>query len=143
MTNDESREVFCPPTTTGTTTWAGDPATIPMPDGRALTLAEYRDALREVVDLKGATWAQRWVEDDVPALIAALVSTKRELGIGVVARCSEGRPGLITGRTALPWGLSWTGIALDARGGPWASRCPTPLSDEEVSALEIPTERAP
>jgi len=54
--------------------------------------------------------------------------------IGKVAVCSKGRPGLITGRKELPWGLSWVGIALDD-GTAWASRSPTLMSEEQVQAL--------
>lgn len=54
--------------------------------------------------------------------------------IGLVARCSSGRIGVVTGRKELPWGLSWVGIGLDD-GTRWASRKPTILTAEELRQL--------
>jgi hypothetical protein len=52
------------------------------------------------------------------------VSAEARTWVGAVGRCGKGRPGLITGREELPWGLSWVGIGLDD-GSRWASRQPT------------------
>jgi len=52
--------------------------------------------------------------------------------IGKVGVCSKGRPGLITGRKELPWGLSWVGIGLD-NGMAWSSRSPRLLPQDEVA----------
>jgi len=57
----------------------------------------------------------------------------RENLVGTVGMCSRGRPGLITGRKELPWGLSWIGIGLDD-GTAWSSRQPKPLTQEFVAA---------
>jgi hypothetical protein len=46
--------------------------------------------------------------------------------LGKVAMCSQGKVGIITGQKALPWGLSYIGIALD--GTDWASRQPRILA---------------
>ena len=43
--------------------------------------------------------------------------------IGLVCECSEGRIGVVTGRSTLPWGLSWVGIGLD-NGSLWSGRDP-------------------
>ena len=53
---------------------------------------------------------------------------------GTICWCSIHRPGLITGREKLPWGMSWVGVGLDGKG-PWASRHPVPLSGKEISDL--------
>jgi len=53
---------------------------------------------------------------------------------GLVAVCSKGRPGLVTGKKELPWGLSWVGIGLDD-GTAWASRSPRKMTQEELLAL--------
>ena len=47
--------------------------------------------------------------------------------IGIVAKCSRGEVGLITGQKVLPWGLSWVGIPLN-RTGRWASQKPLVLA---------------
>ena len=54
--------------------------------------------------------------------------------IGKAAVCSRGRPGLVTGRKELPWGLSWVGIGLDD-GTAWASREPRVMASGELQAL--------
>ncbi len=43
--------------------------------------------------------------------------------IGTIAVCSKGKLGIVTARRELPWGLSWTGVALDG-SGLWSSRDP-------------------
>lgn len=54
--------------------------------------------------------------------------------VGLVGVCSKGRPGLITGRKELPWGLSWVGIGLDD-GSAWSSRSPRKMTQYELVAL--------
>ena len=59
--------------------------------------------------------------------------------IGKVGMCSINRPGLITERKEMPWGMAWVGDGLD-RKGPWASRNPRIVADslaewEAVKAL--------
>lgn len=54
--------------------------------------------------------------------------------VGKVGVCSRGRPGLITGRKELAWGLSWVGIGLDD-GSAWSSRAPRVVARDELDAL--------
>lgn len=57
--------------------------------------------------------------------------------LGRVGVCSKGRPGLITGRKKLEWGLSWVGIGLDD-GTPWASREPKIVAESVAEWFKLP-----
>lgn len=90
----------------------------------------------------GITWGTDGESLLSPCVAHADPASARENLIGRVGVCSRGRPGLITARKELPWGLSWVGIGLDD-GTPWSSRSPRVMGMDELVALaeaKVPAE---
>ncbi len=82
--------------------------------------------------LCGCIYSITWGTDGETLLHAC--AEHNENLVGLVAVCSRGRPGLVTGRKQLPWGLSWVGIGLDD-GSAWSSRSPRKMTQDELVAL--------